>query len=383
MPTLGGRRGFRISKRPRGRTTHVSVARTDPLPDPQLAQQKVFEAMPYPPSFIDRFTDFIQRQPIPYGLTYLLLFIVQSAMFLVISWMEGWLPAYEFDPIVLLFSLWLWGPLAFVTYLDALSLQALSEFRPLLDISTETNRRLEYEFTTMPAMSVLLGAVAWSGVYVLFWQLAWSRSAEFSRYGPFATWATFIAGFVSFFVGSVIYYHSIRQLRLVSRTVWMVGQFDLFRLDPVYAFSVLTSRTGVCWVVLLTLTLLISPLQAGGIPELSTLILQIALAMGAFLLPLRIVNRRLESEKRGQLAELDQRVKATLIRLHQHVDENSLQEVSMLNDALKGLTTEREILAKIPTWPWRPGLFAGFVSIIVLPVVLFLIQIALGSWLGP
>jgi len=65
------------------------------------------------------------------------------------------------------------------------------------------------------------------------------------------------------------------------------------------------------------------------------------------------------------------------------VDENSLQEVSKLNDALKALTSQREILARIPTWPWRPGLFAGFVSIIVLPLVLILIQFALGRWLGP
>jgi hypothetical protein len=162
----------------------------------------------------------------------------------------------------------------------------------------------------------------------------------------------------------------------------MVRHFDLFRLDPVYAFSVLTSRTGICWVALLTLTLLMSPLDIGGIPQLSTLILQIALAMGAFLLPLRIVNRRLVSEKRKLLAELHQRMKATLARLHQQVDENSLQEVPRLNDALKALTTEREILARIPTWPWRPGLFAGFLSITVLPVVLYLVQFALGRWLG-
>ena len=44
---------------------------------------------------------------------------------------------------------------------------------------------------------------------------------------------------------------------------------------------------------------------------------------------------------------------------------------------------DRDILAAIPTWPWRPGLFASFVSIIVLPVVLFLIQFFLGRWLAP
>ncbi|NIM96032.1 MAG: hypothetical protein GTO18_20215 [Anaerolineales bacterium] len=355
-----------------------------PPPRQQLARQDVSVPMPYAPSFIDRLTHSIQRMPIPYGITYFLFFILESAILLILSWIDGWLPAYDFDSIVLGFPLWLWGPLAILTYLDALSLRALSEFGPLLDVSNETKRRLEHEFTTMPARGVLINGLFWLVVFLLSWYLAF-RPAAIGVYGFgfLAEMAFFAAGFVSFFAGSVIYYHSFRQLRLVSRTVGMVDQFDLFWLDPVYAFSVLTSRTGVGWVLLFTGSLLTVPLEIGKVPELALLISQIALAMGALFLPLRIVNRRLVSEKRGQMAELDQRVKATLARLHQYVDENSLQEVSMLNEALKGLTAEREILERIPTWPWRRGLFAGFISIIVLPVVLYLIQFALGRWLGP
>lgn len=363
-----------------GRTTYVSVTSTDLPADPQPAPAG--EAIPYPPSFIDRFTGFIQRLPIPYGLTYLLLFLVQSAVVLVVSWIDGWLPAYQFDPVVLAFPLWLWGPLAFMTYLDALSLRVLSEFTPMLDIAAETKRQLEYEFTTMPARRVSISIVAWSGLFLLFWAITFAPTFAAYGAGVLATWAFIFVGFVSFAVGGVIYYHTIRQLRLVGRTVRMASQFDLFALDPIYSFSVLTSRTGMAWVALFTLTLLTWPLVSGGIAELFLLILQIALAMGTFILPLRFVNRRLVVEKRRQLAELDQRVKATLVRLHHHVDNHSLQEISMLNDALKGLMTEREILARIPTWPWRPGLFAGFVSIIVLPVVLFVIQFALGRWLA-
>lgn len=362
----------------------MKTVSVDPPPNPQLAQQDANMPIPYAPSYVDRLTDFIQRRSFPYGITYLLLFILESASLLILSWIDGWLPAYAFNPIVLAFPLWLWGPLLTVTYLDSLSLKSLSEFGPLLDISAEKRRRLEYEFTSMPARGLFLSTLAWLGFFLISWFLVFGP-AVISAYGfgGLATWTFFVAGFVSFFVGNVIYYHTVRQLRLVSRTVRMVGQFDLFRLDPVYAFSVLTSRTGVGWVVLLTLTLLTAPIELGSVPELAMLILQVVLAMGAFLLPLRIVNRCLVSEKRGQLAELDQRMKAILLRLHRSVDENSLQEISLLNNALKGLTTEREILAKVPTWPWRPGLFAGFVSIIVLPVALFLIQFALGRWLGP
>lgn len=350
--------------------------------DPQMAQQEVRAAVSYAPSFIDRFTGFVRRQPLPYWLTYLLLFFIESAVLHVLSWVDGWLPTYSVAPILFLFPLWLWGSLAIVTHLDSLSLRTISEFDPLLKVSTETMRRLRYEFTTMPARSVLLSALAWSVAYVLSWFTGFAPAVAVYGLGPLATWLSFVAGFVSFSVGSVIYYHSVRQLRLVSRTVQMVSQFDLFQLDPAYSFSVLTSRTGISWVVLLTLSLLMLPLELGGMTELSYLVLQIALALGAFLLPLRFVNRRLVLEKRGQLAELDQRTKATLARLHQQIDENDLQEVPRLNDVLKGLTTEREILAKIPTWPWRPGLFAGFLSVIVVPILLFLLQFGLSQWLG-
>jgi hypothetical protein len=69
--------------------------------------------------------------------------------------------------------------------------------------------------------------------------------------------------------------------------------------------------------------------------------------------------------------------------LYRPVNKNALQETSLVNEALKGLTAEGKILERIPTWPWRPGLFAGFISIILLPIVLFLLQFALERWRVP
>jgi hypothetical protein len=160
----------------------------------------------------------------------------------------------------------------------------------------------------------------------------------------------------------------------------MVDQFDLFHLEPVYAFSTLTSRTGVSWVLLISLTLLTAPVQAALIPTLTLLITQLVLAIAAFVLPLRIVNTRLVLEKRRLLAELDQRVKGTLASLHRCIDDNALSDVPQLNTAIGGLSAERDILAKIPTWPWRAGMFKGFLSIVVLPIVLFILQLVLSRW---
>jgi len=339
-------------------------------------------SQPYPPSFVDRLMDSVERLPIPYPLTYSLLFLLDSALLHVGSWIDGWLPAYSFSGFAVVYPLWLWGPLAIMTYLNSVSLGSLTSFRPLMDIPDETMRRLEYEFTTMPARAVIISGAVWTIVYIVFGYVALDTMEAAYGFGGLAEGVSIVRGWISFFIGSAIYYHTIRQLTLVNHTVRMVNQFDLFRLEPVYAFSALTSRTGVSWVILLSLTLLTFPIQAAPFPNLATLIIQLALAIAAFALPLRIVNSRLVSEKRRLKAELDQRVKATLASLHRCLDDNALVEVAQLNSAIVGLNAERDILAKIPTWPWRAGMFTGFLSIAVLPIVLFLLQFLLARWFG-
>jgi uncharacterized RDD family membrane protein YckC len=323
---------------------------------------------------------FVRRLPIPYLMTYFLLFLLDAALFHILAWVDGWLPAYRFSGFALLFPLWLWGPLAIMTYLNSVSLEALNNFRPLMDIPDETMRRLGVEFTTMPARGVLMSGAVWTVVYFVFTVLALDSMYAAYGFGPLSEVTSIVRGWISFFIGSAIYYHTIRQLRLVNRTVRMVERFDLFQLEPVYAFSALTSRTGVCWVVLLSLTLLTAPIQAAPIPTLTLLIVQLVLAIAAFVLPLRIVNSRLVSEKRRLLADLDLRVKGTLASLHRCLDDNALADVAQLNNALVGLHAEREILTKTPTWPWRAGMFTGCLSIVVLPIMLFILQLVLARW---
>jgi hypothetical protein len=339
-------------------------------------------SQPYPPSFVDRLLGSVQRLTIPYLLTYFLLFLLESVLIHIVAWLDGWLPAYRFSAFALAFPLWLWGPLAIMTYLNSVSLEALTNFRPLMDIPDDTVRLLKYEFTTMPARGVIISGAVWTIVYVVFTYLALDSMYAAYRFGRLSEGISIVLGWISFLAGSAIYYHTIRQLRLVNRTVRMVEQFDLFQLEPVYAFSALTSRTGVSWVILLSLTLLTVPLQAAPFPTLTLLIVQLMLAIAAFVLPLRIVNSRLVSEKRRLVAELDQRVKGTLASLHRCLDDNSLVEVAQLNSAIVGLNAERDILTKIPTWPWRAGMFTGFLSIVVLPIVLFILQFVLARWFG-
>ena len=110
--------------------------------------------------------------------------------------------------------------------------------------------------------------------------------------------------------------------------------------------------------------------------------IQMLLAISAFVLPLWVVHRRLLAEKNRLLAEHNCRVETTLERLHCHLDQNEMDQVNQINPAMTALNAERAVLSGIPTWPWRTGTLGGFVSAIILPLVLFLVQLGIRKWLG-
>jgi hypothetical protein len=203
---------------------------------------------------VDRVMDAIERLAVPSWLVYLAGFILEVAIFHLISWQDGWVERYALEPINFLYPLWMWAPLMAMTYLDGVALQSLRAFAPLLEDDPQSHPRLEYEFTHMPARPVLISALIWALIYAGLMLISFEPFLELYRLGPAAMWLSAITGLITFPIGGVLYYHTLRQLRLVSKTLGRVKQFNLFRLEPVYAFSRLTSHTGLIWLALLTLT---------------------------------------------------------------------------------------------------------------------------------
>ena len=67
----------------------------------------VGEAIAYKPSWIDRVITTVERLPMPYWLVYLALFAAEVAVFHVVSWVDGWVPPFQFERFTMLFPLWL------------------------------------------------------------------------------------------------------------------------------------------------------------------------------------------------------------------------------------------------------------------------------------
>ena len=324
----------------------------------------------------------IQRLPVPYGIAYAILFLLEVAVMHAIGWLDGSLPPLRFDRLYLLFPLWLWAPLAIMTYLDEVALHALRDFQPLLGKHEEEIPRLQYELTTLPARSVWISALVWTGVFALLMYVGFPIVVREYSYGPLAIAAVWVFGLLTFLSGSIVYYHTIRQLRLVSRTIALVERVNLFHLDPVYAFARLTAKTGVCWLLLAGVTLAIFPFGLINVTVLALYLTQVLFALGAFILPLWNVHQRLVAEKRRLLAGVNRRLEVAIHRLHEALDGDDLARVKEIDTALGGLGSERKVLSSIPTWPWSTATLSGFVSALVLPVALFLIQLALKNLLG-
>ncbi|HUP83894.1 MAG TPA: hypothetical protein VM284_06875, partial [Candidatus Limnocylindria bacterium] len=172
------------------------------------------------------------------------------------------------------------------------------------------------------------------------------------------------------FIGLLLV-HVIRQLRLVSRLSALAANVDIFKPAPINAFSRLTAVSAIgilCLVALATLST--SELAPLYVAEEAFLI---GLAIAAFLLPLRVMHGRLSREKFDLMDGSQDRLKLVLERLHAAVAANDVSNADQLNATLSSVLAEREVLAKLPTWPWSAGTFRGVATAVLLPIVLFVI----------
>lgn len=336
--------------------------------------------MPYPASWIDRLMTAIKRQPTPFWLIYLLAFAGESLVLQLIVWVTSPATRFALQPETAIFPLWTWGVLALMTVLNQEALAALHRFQPLLELEDTNRQALEYEITTMPARVVLWATPFWLALFAL---IAFTNPTIRQHQGnPVLFTAVLAAGVAAFTIGSAIYIHTAHQLRVVNRLYLHMHKINMFHLAPVYAFSGLTAQTAIGFVLLILLTQLLYPYSFADANVLLLYVGQILLALAVFVLPLRHAHQRLTAGKQRLQAEAAQRMNTILQHLHAAVDERDVTAVENLNKIMAAITSELNVLEKIPTWPWPPGTLRAVTTVLLVPIVLFLIQAVLKRWLG-
>jgi hypothetical protein len=182
------------------------------------------------------------------------------------------------------------------------------------------------------------------------------------------------------FFGSIILVlviQSIRQLRAVGRIHASATRVDLFRPAPLYAFSVLTSRTAMVIAVVFTVPSIVAAGQIGDETALLFVVPWVAVGIVAaatvFAMPLRGMQRRITAEKRRLQGEVGARIEATIGAIHRAVDGGDMTAAATMHDTLGVLVMERDLVDKLPTLPWRAGTAGTVASAIVLPIGLFVV----------
>ena len=314
-----------------------------------------------------------------------LLVLVMAA----IQWQAGTYPVGTFKP----FHVWFMvnGPyfLALLHYLDRSAEQALKACRPSLILSEGDYEDLRFRLINIPARPtfwtslvtsvVIIGLMATAGVQQL-------TLFGFSTKPVSYIFEVFMFACLWWIIGA-LFYQLIHQLRLISRIYSQHTRINLFQLAPLYSFSGVTA----CLAIALTFQNFLWMVTASpangdysgiGVTGIVVGFIFLVMALIVFIMPLWGLHRQLMAKKHHALSQNGQCIEMANVALHREIDTGILENATRLKDSLAGLEIEHNLLQRIPTWPWQPDTLRGLVTALLVPIVIFLIQFFLGSWLN-
>jgi len=360
------------------KTTRVAASpRPAKLIRPAAAESAPF-VPPYRASLPDKFIDQIERLPWPPWVTGALVIALTVAAVHLDAWMiRRSLPRGLFSANDVGSAVWGRYALAASIYARRWAEQALNGFRPLVSNEMGSFEALRYRMTRVPMILGTLVVAANISIFLLTALFAPAMGLIPDTVSPVwigaTLWSYVIAGHWLALV--------IRQLLQVARLYRMIPEFHLIRRDPLYALSRLTQRSGAALAILVTVGWLANagtlsePVTAGS--ALSLVGIQAGMVAVIFVSPLWGAHVRLVEEKRRQQAESDQRTITALDRLHDGLERDDGPIIERQHKALLAIQFEQQALAKVPTWPWTPGILRSAVGAIVLPLVLWFVQYVL------
>jgi len=331
----------------------------------------------YRPSWIDRFTDWVEELPVR-GLVFYLGFaaalIVCQILFL---WLDdGLTKAEELLPVIIFNGLLTPFVLALLHLLDCQAVIALETMRPTLEMTEPEFDRFYFRLSNMPAGATLIAGMIMLVLVILMEQVSTLPVRyEALEQLPFFMIVFQIVDKSSAFLLGVFVYHTARQLRMVNAINSNYTHVSLFNLGPLQAFSKLTASTAVGLVAGIYAWMLINPDLLSDPVSLAFVGLFTVLAIGVFVWPLYGTHRLMEMEKARMLHELDLQFEAALSMFSQGFRDDDYAAMERLNPTINSLETQHRRISAIPTWPWKPETARLVITAIALPLILTILQL--------
>lgn len=335
-------------------------------------------AGPYAPSWPDRLIWWLEALPIPTWLAFSVL-AAGCLAYVAVTTIVG---ESVVSTVGLRFTVIGLAPalsLFLMRRLNQVAGEAFDRFSPLLELSASATDQLRRRMTTLPERPVI---VIVGLVIVTTFLGAATAPSNFEIEGTSVVASFMFIAFASL-VGSgymLLTFQIVRQLILVEQIHREARRIDLFDASPLHAFSRLTSQASLGLLALTALLIAANPqyLTTSSNDVVTATAIGLLLGMGiaavaSFALPLYGLHRRIAAEKERLQAAADGRLASLLGALHQDASKLDLSRADGLNKLLGSALQEREVLAKLPTWPWQAATLRGFVSALLLPVAVYVL----------
>lgn len=353
------------------------------VPDDNKAKGNEDSPRPYPPSWVDLFTEWLDRLPGPMWAYYFGIGLIVLVALTAIRWAEGAITIASFPPAYLFYAGAAPFFLALFHVLDRVTGTALETLRPAMTTTEEEYESFRYRLTTLPpgatvvaSLVVFLVTIPLDALLGMVPGLATQGAVSASAVVDYVTYR------LLWWIFGALMYHTIHQLGLIDRILTHHTRINVFKMSPLYAFSQLTALTAVGVV---GPPYLFGALNPGSFREAASLAMFVPiliLGVAIFVWPLLGVHRMLVAEKTRLLAEAAARFEATLALLHQRVDTGDLEDMDDLSKTIGSLESEQKALEGIPTWPWSPETVRLLMTAVAVPLGLWIVQLVLEQLLG-
>lgn len=151
---------------------------------------------------------------------------------------------------------------------------------------------------------------------------------------------------------------------------------NLFKPRAIYALSSFAAFSSAA-VILLVYVLVLAAFPAFILTPLGIAVqLLVFLAAGMlFFVPLSGINARMKQAKQELLDSVNEDLRLLHERIHAAARSQDHVALDKLQRPLSTLMDSREMLRSFPTWPWQPNTLRNLLAPLLLPVIVFLIQL--------
>lgn len=329
-------------------------------------------------SWVDRFLNWLEGLPTPMWVSFALLYLVGTLSFHIAWWLDGQALFGTANSSLLFNGLWgVIGPIFLYTLARSAD-RALNRFSVLVPTKKREIEELRRQMTTVsPGLAfwavILMAAVIGAGVYY---------DPAFMYVGlknPISYVLVFLVAVFSYAFAPILIVQGARLLGAVVRAYKLLGEVNIFHLQPLYAFSGLTMTASLFWLLIFNMNIFGNFVlaQSSGVDLVLAIVFNaplVVLAFITFLYPLWGIHGRILRKKERALEENGLQIERAHQKLYGQLGKGKYKDAGDFDRPLSSLYKMREQIEKVPTWPWHAGSLRNFLSAVFLPLALWLLQ---------